>query len=77
MLAGYWEAWLKPWDAAPGALMVQEAGGTVTTYTGDPWRVGVGTVVATNGQPGLHRAMLDGICRARQQVPEQMLYIDC
>ena len=31
-LGGYWEAWIKPWDAAPGALMVREAGGSVTNY---------------------------------------------
>ncbi len=29
-LDGYWEAELKPWDAAPGALIIAEAGGRVT-----------------------------------------------
>ena len=36
---GYWEYRLKPWDCAAGVLMVQEAGGTVTTMTGDPYTV--------------------------------------
>ena len=30
---------LKPWDCAAGVLMVEEAGGTVTTMTGDPYTV--------------------------------------
>ncbi len=33
-LDGYWEAYLKPWDVAAGALLVQEAGGKVSDYTG-------------------------------------------
>lgn len=36
---GYWEYRLKPWDCAAGVLMVQEAGGIVTTMTGDPYTV--------------------------------------
>lgn len=31
---GYWEKNLQPWDVAAGALLVQEAGGVVTTYRG-------------------------------------------
>lgn len=30
----YWELGLKPWDVAAGALMVQEAGGTITDLDG-------------------------------------------
>lgn len=32
---GYWEAMLKPWDCAAGALIVEEAGGRVTSLDGD------------------------------------------
>lgn len=32
---GYWELTLKPWDFAAGALIVQEAGGQVTSPTGE------------------------------------------
>lgn len=36
---GFWEYRLKPWDCAAGVLMVQEAGGIVTTMTGSPYTV--------------------------------------
>jgi myo-inositol-1(or 4)-monophosphatase len=64
-LGGYWEAWIKPWDAAPGALMVREAGGQVTTYAGDEWTLTDNTLVASNGRPGIHNTILDGIRSAR------------
>jgi myo-inositol-1(or 4)-monophosphatase len=31
---GYWEIRLKPWDLAAGALIVEEAGGVVTSFEG-------------------------------------------
>ena len=31
---GYWEFGLKPWDMAPGVLLVREAGGFVTDFRG-------------------------------------------
>ncbi len=33
---GYWERGLKAWDLAAGALLVQEAGGRVTSYRDQP-----------------------------------------
>lgn len=33
---GFWEKNLKPWDVAAGQLLVEEAGGIVTTYEGKP-----------------------------------------
>jgi len=33
----YWEYRLKPWDMAAGVLVVEEAGGTVTTLDGRPF----------------------------------------
>ncbi len=46
---GYWERHLKPWDVAAGVLIVSEAGGTVTDWTGGPMDVHEGAVVASNG----------------------------
>ena len=43
-----WEAGLKPWDVAPGLLMVREAGGLVTDYAGQPGSVWNGQVIAGN-----------------------------
>jgi myo-inositol-1(or 4)-monophosphatase len=45
---GYWEAGLKPWDVAPGFLLVREAGGTVTDYAGTAGSVWNGQVIAGN-----------------------------
>src|SRR5690606_1574403 len=33
---GFWEEGLAPWDVAAGALLVREAGGFVTDFTGGP-----------------------------------------
>jgi myo-inositol-1(or 4)-monophosphatase len=34
MAEAYWEYRLKPWDMAAGVLIVEEAGGSVTTMDG-------------------------------------------
>ena len=46
---GYWEWDLKPWDMAAGALIVMEAGGTVSSMSGAPFDLGSGRVAASNG----------------------------
>jgi myo-inositol-1(or 4)-monophosphatase len=43
-----WEARLSPWDIAPGLLMVKEAGGFVSDYSGTQGSVWNGEVVAGN-----------------------------
>ena len=48
-LDGYWERRLQPWDIAAGALVVAEAGGTVTDTRGGAFDPHAGEVVATNG----------------------------
>jgi myo-inositol-1(or 4)-monophosphatase len=58
-LDGFWEKKLQPWDIAGGALIVKEAGGTVTTVHGDPFSSRGGSVLATNGR--IHQQMLDTI----------------
>lgn len=70
----YWEGWLGPWDAAAGVLLVREAGGTVTDYGGDEWTLPGGRgLLADNGQPDLHQAMLTGIRTARADLTERKL----
>ena len=58
-LDGFWERGLKPWDVAAGALIVAEAGGSVTMMDGAPFTSRGGEVLATNGR--VHEAMLDTI----------------
>lgn len=55
-LEGFWEDHLHPWDMAAGALLVQEAGGRVTDYHGQPCDLAGGHIVATNGR--LHDEVL-------------------
>jgi myo-inositol-1(or 4)-monophosphatase len=45
----YWEFNLNPWDTSAGALLVLEAGGSVTTFEGSPFRLDSKEVFATNG----------------------------
>jgi myo-inositol-1(or 4)-monophosphatase len=56
---GFWERKLQPWDVAGGALIVAEAGGSVTTMTGASYGSRKGSVLATNGR--IHEAMLEVI----------------
>ena len=56
---GYWELGLNPWDTAAGALLVREAGGALTDAEGQPYRLGAGSVVASNGH--IHEQLLAGI----------------
>lgn len=48
-LDAYWEFNLNPWDTSAGALLVTEAGGTMTGYDGSPFRLDSREVLATNG----------------------------
>ena len=45
---GYWEADLKPWDVAAGALIVKEAGGFVGTTSNKGSAIYDGDLLATN-----------------------------
>ena len=63
---GFWEYNLNPWDVAAGWLLVQEAGGTVTDFSGRAWKdpatIGSQTL-ATNGR--VHAEMLRILRRTR------------
>ncbi len=52
----FWEQNLSPWDVAAGALIVQEAGGKVTNFNGEPFRLGDQSLIASN--QALHPALL-------------------
>ena len=40
---------VKPWDIYGGALIVEEAGGRVTDFSGKPWYLSRGPYIASNG----------------------------
>lgn len=44
----YWEVFLHPWDVAAGMLIVREAGGKLTDYSGEEYKHTGETVVASN-----------------------------
>jgi myo-inositol-1(or 4)-monophosphatase len=62
-LDGFWERDLNAWDIAGGALLVEEAGGRITNFHGEPFRSRGRDVVASNGR--VHQAMLDVISGPR------------
>jgi myo-inositol-1(or 4)-monophosphatase len=53
---GFWEEGLKPWDVAAGALMIEEAGGRVSNYAGEPLSIHNPPILASNGL--LHEQMM-------------------
>jgi myo-inositol-1(or 4)-monophosphatase len=53
---GFWEFGLHSWDTAAGVLLVREAGGMVTTLSGEPYRVDHHETVASNSL--IHEEML-------------------
>ncbi len=46
---GFWERRLSPWDVAAGALIVIEAGGQVTDFNRNAFRIDSGELLASNG----------------------------
>ncbi|MEI6668271.1 MAG: inositol monophosphatase family protein [Acidobacteriota bacterium] len=61
---GFWEASLRPWDVAAGALLVEEAGGRVCGMDGGPFAARAGHVVAAN--PAVLTPILELIAQFRR-----------
>jgi len=49
-LDAFYESCLHPWDVAAGWLLVEEAGGTITDYAGNPYALGSKYLLASNGR---------------------------
>ena len=49
-LDGFWEIKLKPWDTAAGMLLVSEAGGRLSDFSGAAYTPFHPEILATNGQ---------------------------
>jgi len=65
---GFWEHSLHAWDVAAGALLVAEAGGMVTDFSGSSFDAFGGQMLASNG--ALHPLLVEilGDVRARTSV---------
>ena len=55
---GFWELKLHPWDCAAGYLMVREAGGMVTDFTGSTGSIYAPECIASNGLIHEHMLMI-------------------
>lgn len=53
---GFWELKLKPWDTAAGALIVTEAGGKLSNFSGEGFSIWGNETLASNGV--IHDEML-------------------
>ncbi len=62
---GFWELQLNPWDTAAGKVIVEEAGGKITNYAGEPYSIYGSTIIATNGL--IQQEMIDVLKNCRQQ----------
>lgn len=63
---GFWELKLKPWDVAAGSLIVMEAGGMATDFSGSRFSIHDDEILATNGR--IHGPMLEilrGVARRK------------
>src|SRR5215467_203172 len=54
---GFWEFNLNPWDTAAGVLIVEEAGGRVTDFRGQAFKIDSRETMASNGI--VHEALLN------------------
>jgi myo-inositol-1(or 4)-monophosphatase len=55
-LDGFWEFNLNPWDTAAGVLLVLEAGGKITDFSGGAFDISSRELLATNG--AIHEELL-------------------
>ncbi len=53
----FYEENLKPWDTAAGKIIVEEAGGTLSDYSGEQYDIYKKTIIADNGL--IHSPVLD------------------
>jgi myo-inositol-1(or 4)-monophosphatase len=71
---GFWEMKLHPWDCAAGYLVVREAGGTITDFSGKPGSVYDRECIASNSH--IHAQMLAviqaGEAQAGGRMPSEM-----
>ncbi len=54
---GFWEVYLHPWDICAGKLILEESGGIVTDFQGNPIDIYSKKILATNRL--IHKQMMD------------------
>ncbi len=66
---GMWEGDLSPWDMAAGTLIVREAGGVVSGYGGEPFRLHGRRIVTANAR--LHPRLLEVVAMHSEANPPE------
>jgi myo-inositol-1(or 4)-monophosphatase len=67
----FWEFGLNKWDTAAGTLLVEQAGGKVTDFAGQPYRLGGPMILATNG--AIHEEACSVALEVSQRDPDAPL----
>ena len=62
-LDGYWERGLSSWDLAAGVVLVEQAGGLVSSYDGSALHLPNGRVIASG--TAIHPALVKGLAQCR------------
>jgi myo-inositol-1(or 4)-monophosphatase len=62
---GFWEVALNPWDVAAGSVILQEAGGVITDFSGKFSSIYSKEIVASNGL--VHQEMISLFKKVREQ----------
>jgi myo-inositol-1(or 4)-monophosphatase len=75
---GFWEFNLNPWDTAAGVLIVEEAGGRVTDFSGGPFQIASRETLASNGR--IHDELLSEFQaifagRGLEKLPSPIAYV--
>jgi myo-inositol-1(or 4)-monophosphatase len=78
-MEAFWEFNLNPWDTAAGILLVSEAGGKVTGFSGEPYKLDSREILASNGLihdelVGLFEALFAG--RDLEPIPSPQEYAE-
>ncbi len=60
---GFWELKLRPWDTAAGSLILTEAGGRLSDFSGKPFSIYDSETLASNGK--IHREMIGVLQKTR------------
>ncbi|MDE3199441.1 MAG: inositol monophosphatase [Acidobacteriota bacterium] len=69
-LEAFWEFNLNPWDTTAGVLLVEEAGGSVTDFTGGTFALDSHEILASNGHiHGELTALFDDMFAGRNLEP--------
>ena len=63
----FWEFGLSKWDVAAGILLIEEAGGKVSDFEGNPYRLGGPVILATNGL--IHEEMRNAALEISRRAP--------